>query len=169
MTILTILVGVLFLCWFVLSITGQFSIARLAAINRADLFSLIPRWTFFAPNPGTSDYNLLYREKYEGGGFSHFKEIPLTSPRSLRNALWNPEKRNQKALSDSVHTLIRLAYKMKIYGLKTTIPYIAIINYLSSLDHPPMVSATQFMIIESFGYYTEEEPRVIMTSEFHSV
>src|SRR5690348_12432463 len=62
-----ILIALFFLGWFILSILNQFGFAWFDKITRHDHFSLLPLWTFFAPNPGQSDYHLIYRDRKTDG------------------------------------------------------------------------------------------------------
>lgn len=67
-----------------------------------DVLSLVPAWNFFAPNPGTTDYHLLYRDKLESGEVSVWKEIPIDKEPTILKAIWNPHKRKSKVLSDVI-------------------------------------------------------------------
>src|SRR5688500_2497266 len=96
-----------FSIWFVLSIINQIDHKLVQGIKQNDIFHVLPRWTFFAPNPGFSDYHLLFRHKLATGEISHFKEISLTAQKNLLSAVWHPGKRTKKALSDLVRDLSR--------------------------------------------------------------
>lgn len=154
--------------WFIVSVLVQFVPSGLdEKLRKYDYFSLLPRWTFFAPNPGVTDFHLLYRDRLENGVFGHWKEIPLTEKRSIRKALWNPEKRNSKLLTDSVRGLIRISGLYSSRGYKTTLPYLVILNFVSSLPRWNLTNGTQFLIMESFGFYSGKTPRVVFRSEIH--
>lgn len=70
-------------------------------LKAADVFGLIPVWTFFAPNPGMTDYYLLYQDRLPAGSFDNWRRVEL----------------KQKALRDMVSALIRLAKDRKAEGL----------------------------------------------------
>ena len=171
MTLYTIAVLAFFTVWLLATAFSQTSSENglEARIRRFDPFALIPRWTFFAPNPGTTDHHLLYRDRLAGGEVTPWKEIRLSGPRTLLGAFWNPEKRNTKVLTDSVQALIQMAGEMDPAGLKTTLPYIIILNFVASLERSPLSIATQFMVMESFGYVGGEAPEAVVQSEFHAV
>src|SRR5215203_3964049 len=58
------------------------------------LFSFIPRWSFFAPNPGTYDHFLLCWYQFEGGAVGVWRHLTdFDGPRTIRAPLWNPGKR----------------------------------------------------------------------------
>ncbi|MCB1020571.1 MAG: hypothetical protein H6509_07465 [Bryobacterales bacterium] len=67
-----------------------------------DPLSLIPAWNFFAPNPGTTDYHLLYRDKLDSGEVSLWREIPIEKEPTMLKGIWNPHKRKSKVLSDVI-------------------------------------------------------------------
>lgn len=171
MTLYTICVVAFFAVWLIATTLCQTSAEKgiEEKIRRFDPFALIPRWTFFAPNPGTTDHHLLYRDRFAGGVVSAWKEIRLSSRRTLFGALWNPEKRNTKVLTDSVQALIQLSRDIEPQGLKTTLPYIIILNFVASLPRTPLSRATQFLVMESFGYVAAAPPLVVVQSEFHAL
>ena len=160
---------VVFAVWLLLTCLGQKEGPVNDAIRRWDVFSLLPRWTFFAPNPGTSDHHLLYRDRIDEDTYTHWREIPLCESRSFLGAFWNPGKRNKKALTDSTSNLLMITRKMELWGLKTTLPYIALMNYVSSIPRSHMSEATQFMVLDTYGHITAEEPRLVVRSEFHAL
>ena len=97
--------------WFLVSALAQVAAAETAPdwvksasgwFQSLDTFSLIPSWNFFAPNPGTTDYHLFYRDKLESDELSVWREIPIEKEPSLLKAIWNPHKRKSKVLSDVV-------------------------------------------------------------------
>jgi hypothetical protein len=99
------------------------------------VFGLIPIWTFFAPNPGMTDYYLLYRDRLPDGSLDNWRKVELKqSENGFRLALWNPTKRNHKALSDMVSSLIRLANHRRSEAL-VTVPYILILNVVTTRPH----------------------------------
>jgi hypothetical protein len=158
----------LWACWFAVSALTQFVPPRWDETLRAwDVFSLLPRWTFFAPNPGVSDFHLLYRDRLANGTFGPWTEIPLEDRNALGKAFWNPRKRKGKLLSDAVRGLIRIAALYPATGYKTTMPYLVILNFIASLPRWPLTTGTQFLNMESFGFFAAKPPRVVFRSEMH--
>lgn len=156
----------LFGSWAVVSCVAQFSSRRILPLRQADWFALIPQWTFFAPNPGTSDYHLMFRDRLKDGGYSQFKEIHLAFPRKLTDTLWNPGKRNQKILSDLVQALAQMVDEIELSQMVFTIPYILLLNYVSNVEHFHNALATQFIIVES-PKLNSKTPAIIYISAFH--
>ncbi len=156
--------------WLLASAICQFNILRLEKFfRRMDYFSLLPRWSFFAPNPGVTDYHLLYRDKDQEDECGRWTEYAIASKRTLIGAVWNPKKRAKKALSDTVQTMIRSSNKLEPSQYKTSICYIALVNFIASLPRQSESKSTQFMIMESYGHYPTKGPKMLFRSEFHKL
>ncbi|MBV9823859.1 MAG: hypothetical protein JO144_16635 [Actinobacteria bacterium] len=149
----------------------QFSFAFMRKVKRFDYAGLIPRWTFFAPNPASSDHDVYYRDLLDNDRLTPWRPLLLRQKHAMLPLLINLDKRRQKAFSDFVRSLSRR--KRTITGedpsLQLTIPYIAILKYLSesSVYHDPQTVACQFAIVQSFGFVTDRDPRVVMQSGLH--
>jgi hypothetical protein len=94
--------------WLLLTICNQFNLRWMRLIRRFDLMMLIPRWSFFAPNPGLSDFHLSVRTFDADGVASPWEEIDGIAQRALRSALWNPDKRVTKAVIEVASVLMPL-------------------------------------------------------------
>lgn len=161
-------VCILFLsAWFIISALAQLDIPGVAALKTHDIFSLIPNWSFFAPRPGTSDYHLLFRDSSPTGPAGKWREISLHDKRTLWGAVWNPQKRKSKTLSDVVRALVRLAQDRSLKDYSLTLPYLAILNYVSSIPRDMRSQQTQFMILKSDGFFSEEDPQFLFMSNLH--
>lgn len=136
-------------------------------ISRHDGFNLIPQWTFFAPNPGTTDYYLLYRVKAESWG--PWSPAVLSPPRGLTAAVWNPDKRKTKTLTDFVQALVRLApfYEASPRSLCLSTPYLALLRYVVGLAGTvDGAERCQFAIV-SVGTRTDRANKIMFWSEEH--
>ncbi|MGE5322718.1 MAG: hypothetical protein ACM3SW_07645 [Actinomycetota bacterium] len=165
------IVGGLLLIWFVLSVLNQFDLTFFKnSVAAYDRFLLLPRYTFFAPNPGCTDYRLLYRDFGYDNQPSPWQEVLIVRKRSWLDAVWNPEKRLSKGLFDLTQAMliIRREYKDPAV-LMTSVPYIALAHYVECLPHKTPVKYRQFMIAQSHGYLTETAPETLATSGVHSV
>ncbi|HET7038143.1 MAG TPA: hypothetical protein VFI42_20890 [Thermomicrobiaceae bacterium] len=159
----------LLLLWLLLSAVCQLKLPLVSVIRRRDVFSLIPNWSFFAPRPGTNDYHLLFRDCDEVGEFRLWQEIPLADSRTLWGAIWNPQKRNKKALSDTVRSLLQISTSPSPGSVYLTIPYLATLNYISSLPRARSSVATQFMILQSDGFISAQDPQLVFISNVHRI
>ena len=155
--------------WFLITVLSQLNVKVVARLKVHDTFSLIPNWCFFAPRPGTSDYHLLFRDSDPSGEWSSWQEIPLASRRTLWGAIWNPEKRKTKVLSDVVRGLVRLAQDQNFKYFALTLPYLSILNYVSSIRRSTPCVQTQFMILKSEGFFSHEDPQFLFMSEMHNL
>jgi hypothetical protein len=159
--------------WLILTCANQPVFRSHKWISRYDIFSMVPVWTFFAPNPGVSDFNLLTRVKLTDGAIETFREIQLRGKKKIRTALFNPDRRLQKVLSDHVCTILmqieNQITEQNQQNIQLTSSYISVLNYCSKLPAAPNACSIQFIILESFGYQESSEPRLILNSAFHKL
>lgn len=197
-------VVLVFALWFGASVLNQFDATgygparRVAFLLRSlDFFSLIPSWNFFAPNPGTNDYHLLYREQLDETTYGVWREVPFPKQSGLLRLLWNPRKRRGKVLSDVVVSLGRAVAAARetaveqlpravaetreyeaeltrlisdeLQPLKLSIPYLIILNYLNGLPHSPFGRSIQFLFAQTEGFDPRAEPDILYVSELHDL
>jgi hypothetical protein len=164
-----IVLATIYVVWIAATIVNQFHSWCPTWLRAVDVFGLIPVWTFFAPNPGMTDYYLLYRDRLPDGSFDNWRKVDLKrSENGFRLALWNPTKRKHKALSDMVSSLTALAQQRGSQGLIASVPYVLILNYIASRPHSLGSNGTQFMVLEHSGFSNEpERSRVLVLSGIH--
>src|SRR5258706_8611478 len=115
--------------WFILSVLNQFGRgALIRSIKRRDAFSLIPVWTFFAPRPGVTDYNLLFRDCARDGRCGPWYEIQPEPPRWFKG-LWNPGKRLRKGTTDMGNMLMRQAVPKLAKRIYLQVPYLTLLHH----------------------------------------
>lgn len=163
----TTMVIAILAAWLLVSALAQLDAPLVRPLKARDVLSLIPRWSFFAPRPGTSDYHLLFRDHAPDGSRAEWSEIPLADRRTLWGALWNPEKRNRKALSDAVRALTQLARESPPGALQLTVPYLATLNYVSALRRARPAGRTEFMILRTEGFLSDADPQFVFLSRVH--
>jgi hypothetical protein len=166
-----IFLSVLFLFWFFCTIANQFNTSLSKRVKKADLFNLIPKWTFFAPNPGTTDLILLYQEISREGIPSGFTEIPLLRRDLLIPAIFNPRKRLKKSLQDLVRGLSRAAVSGRLNknNIRVSLNYIAILNFLTRIDKRTDTQKVQFMILRSEEGKNSGTVELVILSDLHDV
>jgi hypothetical protein len=169
MSYAAIVVVLMYVVWGAATIANQFHSWCPTWLRAVDVFGLIPVWTFFAPNPGMTDYYLLYRDRLPDGSFDNWRKVELKqSENGVRLALWNPTKRRHKALSDIVSSLLTLANRREREALIVTVPYLLILNFITSRPHSLGTNGTQFMVLEHGGFADEpERSRVLVMSGVH--
>jgi hypothetical protein len=157
----------LFALWLLLSAAVLFP--KLSPIiRRADWLCLVPEWKFFAPNPGRHDFHLLYRDQFRDGTLTEWTEVSPTGKRRWWHFLWNPAKRGNKALFDTVSQLfdhVRAGDKT----LEVSIPYLTLLNYVSSLPRTTSPVFTQFLLMCSQGNLPDKDPELCYFSARHSL
>jgi len=169
------------LAWMVALLLGALLIVTLLAqlrrvppvmwLKRYDACALIPAWTFFAPNPGTRDARLLWRQRYTDGRLSPWRETtgPQVTP---WKGLWNPTKRVRKGVTDATSSVLRRAVNFPHSQLTViSVPYLLIVNHICALPGAEMANARQFMIAytDRSNAGREGEPRVQFVSHWHLI
>lgn len=163
-------VAILFGTWLLVTVLCQIDQRGLIQrLKRYDYFAMIPVWTFFAPNPGTTDTHLLYRDKLAGGQITRWREVPLGTT-SLR-VVWNPQKRFQKGLSDLSSSLHYYAaiHQEHAESILTHTGFIALLNFITGQPHSTSAVFTQFVVARSYGYHSGRQAEVVFLSNFHRI
>lgn len=164
----TVVSLVLLAAWFGLSVLAQFNGAATRAVKGYDVFSLLPRWTFFA-RPGFSDNHLMYRDLLPDNSFTPWREVLPPEKRTLGKALWNPDQRCRKAFSDAVDLLMHLRKTDPQQPLALMVPYLAILGYVASQPHDPRATATQFALLRTGGFLADAKPRLVFRSDWNTI
>lgn len=138
--------------WLIITLVAQVTLIR-RMIAPADLFAVIPSWTFFAPSPGIRDYHLVWREIDQEGSAS-WVNVPLSLPRPKYAFVWHPQKRTKKILSDAAQALHSLKQHQGFSDdqLQMTIPYLLLLRYSQLKSDKPRVAQGQFAVIASWGH-----------------
>jgi hypothetical protein len=151
----------------VFTAAAQFRTLRLERWARSrDVFLLLPMWTFFAPNPGTTDARLLWREALGSRHLGPWHE--LSPPRSHpMRAIWNPNRRIQKAIAVAGGLL---AHAGESESTTLTIPYLLLLNYVAAQTGSPHAIARQFAVVRTSGESPAfDEVRMVALSRWHAV
>lgn len=170
-TAVEVVVASLLALWFVGSVLNQFQFEWFDKIRNLDHFSLLPLWTFFAPNPGQTDYHLVYRDRRADGVTTDWMEVAITQSRKFHSCMWNPEKRSKKVISDVVATLMESIPSVPpdkaAFAIMLSLPYLVLLNFVSNLAATPGATHRQFVIAETAGFKRTEHPRLVLKSDFH--
>lgn len=160
-------------CLTVLTILNQFGPSRWNIVRGKDHLNLIPIWTFFAPNPGQTDYHLMYRFQNSTGQMSAWIEIPLAEQRTARSWIWNPEKRSKKVLADIVASFIDAGAMQCEHDTDylLTLPYLLLLRVVCTHagTHHSVDEVVQFVLAETKGFARSEAPHLLMVSRFHAL
>ncbi len=165
------LIIVSFICsvWVILTIIGQFNWKVFQRLLSFDRFNLVPQWTFFAPNPGSTDIHLLMRFG-EGQILSKWHETPLTAEYQEKfrwiRGLFNPYRRFDKMLFDFTNDV--RSSKDKLSQVRHLSEYILILRFLEMLAYQYNAKTVQFMLVGS-NMTLLEDIEVIILSDVHIV
>ena len=164
----TVVAVAVFAVWMAISVTAQIPRYK-APIRRLDPLYLIPEYSFFAPTPATGDFSVLYRDRDGDGEMGDWHELPLGGTRSILNALWNPDRRTRKATFDVCTDLAKYILADAPLEVQVSVPYLVLLNHVSTLPRLEQGDATQFLIMMSHGVEAEEEPEVMYLSAIHGL
>jgi hypothetical protein len=167
--LLSLLSVVVLSLWFAASVVHQFRFAAWQRLARIDILNLLPRWTFFAPNPGRTDFHIVFRD-FAGdspGEWRNFLSLPR--PNRLR-WLWNPDRFVAKAASDAIVAL-QAAASTKSMSERSVLfsgPYLAILTWvMAPRDKCAAVGKRQFAVVGTQGFGKERRLEVLFVSEAH--
>lgn len=179
MTVLQLLYISAFGMWILLSAVWQFEGLRHKVLGR-DLiwkFRLLPIYTFFAPNPGIYDYRIVYRYKFDDGSLGNWRELHHLTMRQWSHFFWNPRKRIQKLIADSIMSvkesinsttnISELDHSLKSAIVRLSQGYVALFNIAKSFRKEIGATHFQFMIAETTQVTGSREVNPIFKSPFH--
>jgi hypothetical protein len=177
-----VIIVLIFVClflgtWILITIITQFSENKITKYLPKFLISFIPKYTFFAPLPGTQDYSLFIRYKTKDDLLSNWKDLnPYQEKRNWYAFLWNPKRRVDKSFFDLTITFLSIYnsfhdkdsndYRIK---LLTSVPYLMVISYISNLPQIPIYNQVQFSLTARTSFNEEVNIEPIFISEFHEL
>jgi hypothetical protein len=150
MLVLGIGLNMAVLIWLIATLAYQYRPFAKRLVQIVPL-QLLPRWTFFAPNPAVRDSHLLIRYELSDGSFGRWHTVPFAGPRSPLDCVWNPTKRPRKVLSDATQSLkVIRARNRSIANLQCTLPYLLLLRHCwSRPERPRDAISYQFAIVET--------------------
>jgi hypothetical protein len=169
-----------FAVWLVLSAAYQFS-AVSEKLGRFDRFGLLPRWTFFAPNPGTHDHHIVYRECSSGdfdlstpeaqnaasANLSPWRELTDLCSGFAIPFLWNPQRRVTKTVTDVVSGLLSIGNRNPedVKYAHFTVEYFLLLHLTMRGASAP--GQRQFAVLRTHGFGAERRTQAVFVSKFH--
>lgn len=165
----TVLAGgveAVFAGWFVLTLLTQHPQRSLDRLRKLDPVGLtIPNWRFFAPEPATQDFHLMYRTRGADGDVSPWAEASSIVRRRLVHAIWFPGRRREKAFFDVGIDLIALN-SLEVEQMRHASSYRLVANYIRHVvdrrertgELDPGCDAFQFMVVLYSGYDETGDP-----------
>jgi len=146
---------------------------------------VVPIWTFFAPNPGRTDTHIVYRDIYDDGALSKWRQLELNSRPGVFG-LSRGERRVSKGIVDLQHQLLNgpftspeevattnvdqtRAFKPASPGIVLSTPYLAILNLVTLASHDLFAIGTQFAVAVSEGQEWDEYATVLFIGARHTI
>ena len=158
----------LFSIWLTLTVAIQFDSRFISILSRYDVLGILPRWTFFAPNPGHTDIRVLVRFG-SVSGVTPWSELWLSSHiddrRTAIRGLFNPYRRLDKLLFDFRNAVIGITNPAQI---RLSSEYISILAVAESVVPKFGVDTVQFLLAES-NYTLGPAFKVILISDMHLI
>jgi hypothetical protein len=170
MTLLVhVIVVAIFVVWLVATTIQQFPTRWGRAMRRRNVLSLVPQWTFFAPNPGRADMHVLFRDRLADGSFTGWIELHTSENRRLRSALWNPEKRAKKAVHDAIQSLGSSVSRDQPTApeLMLTRPYLMLLTLVCSMNAAADATHRQFVVVATADTDPDATPQLQLRSAVH--
>ncbi len=160
-------VAVAIVVWLGLTAASQIT-ALQAFTGRLDVLGLLPRWTFFAPRPGVTDYHLVVRQ-VDPDGPGAWMAVPMVEDRPRLAPLWHPQKRSKKILTDAVQSLRVVANHLKGEdgALQFSVPYLLLLQIAKSRAPAKLQGAMQFAVIEATGHSERQLTGASFVSRVH--
>jgi len=161
---------VVFSVWFLLTIAFQKNNRLSRLTTRFDRFRLVPKWSFFTPDPGASNYHFVYRSRDDETSVSPWLELNL-SPRGVLYPLWNPRRRYREGMIELFHLVALFSINCSAERLQFTAPYIILLDVARKQLGRSLSSKAfyQFAVVETRGATGASVPLVRFFSLTHPV
>ena len=110
---------------------------------------------------------MVYRDHLPDGNTTNWTEATVATQRRWWNAVWNPEKRGSKALTDCVVILAKHVVAQDP-AIQASIPYLNLLNHISSFPRLGEIQYTQFALVQTHCRGSAAEPDVMFLSSLHA-
>lgn len=164
-----ILLVLVFSVWLTLTVAIQANTSFATFLSRWDPLGLLPRWTFFAPNPGHMDIRVLVRFG-RASGITSWSELWISSRiddrRTVLRGLFNPYRRVEKLLFDFRNELIDPTINPA--QVRMSSEYIGLLRACEMVGRSADMETVQFMLAET-NYALTPPFKVVMISDLHRV
>jgi len=144
-------------------------VARSRRVARADPLRLLPRWSFFAPNPGTRDIHVVVRD-VDRESRTPWRPLPVATTGRAWRWWWNPDRQAQKAVVDAAGALSVLRSSVHPDDadlLPLTTPYLRLLTWVMDVPHDPRSTGRQFAVVASRDFGPERPLEVRFVSVVH--
>lgn len=110
--------------WLIATALSQHPLRPFDRVRNVDRTgTIIPNWRFFAPSPAIHDNRLAHRILWEDGEVSDWIETHKIVDRRVRDMIWYPERRRDKAVTDLCGSMIGALQQRRTGGVEGTPAY----------------------------------------------
>lgn len=157
--------------WATATVLSQFSIGRKAAARIDKTGLMVPDWRFFAPNPASHEFRLVYRSQLPNEDVTKWQELSYSQKRKFTHLLWAPHRRMEKGLFDATDELMRTHESTQDFqSVKLSTAYLTLLNTVTHKgEHPEGAVRTQFMLMRAASYEPRIIPDPVLVSDFHDL
>jgi hypothetical protein len=157
--------------WFAATCLRQLNNRWFIELIPSALLDYLPLWTFFAPNPGTTDIRLLYRDRDNYGHEGEWIECCRKAHTSKWRFFWNPDKLQDKAVIDLALLLCRIQLSLtgKTDFLMMTWPYLVLLSRTAAEPNELKLRDRQFSILATEGLTEPRSVKVLYISHWHGL
>lgn len=135
-----------------------------------DLFSVIPNWKFFAPNPAVHDFHYTYRTLGLEGDTSEWREIEIITSRRLHQAFWFAARRPEKAVFDICTAILQEAQRGGVRQAQKLSSYELLVAFIRRTIREEQgwttVKGFQFAVVRAAGHDRDEPPETLFVSPY---
>lgn len=163
--------AILFSGWFILAVICQFHRFRIGRFfKRHDYCAVLPIWTFFAPDPASQDFTLLYRDKGQDGELTPWNVFAYRRPPAAVRWIWNPDKRRAKVIHDLATVwLIAVDSDPSNQSFMLSVPYLCLLHQVSVAPRSMPAVATQIAIASVHSQRGDKPAEIFAMSQFHRI
>lgn len=129
---------------------------------RWDVFCLIPRWTFFSPNPIRCDFVLMTRSRdRDQAPDTPWQPSPFLRKRALSELLLNPAGRCNRVVYQLTLAALREHRSSGSVAVDSPVQR-ALGLVVRGLCNSGAERVPEAVVVQSFGFVTDQPPRVVM-------
>lgn len=163
--------AILFSAWFAATVVCQFHRYQIGRfLKRHDYCAVLPIWTFFAPDPASQDFTLLYRDKDQGGELTPWNVFAYRRPPAAIRWIWNPDKRRAKVIHDMATVwLIAADRDPSDQAILLSVPYLCLLHQASIAPRSRPAVATQLAIASVHDQRSDKPAEIFAMSRFHRI
>ncbi|EKX67238.1 DUF5819 family protein [Streptomyces ipomoeae] len=139
-------------------------------VRTRDVFSMLPNWRFFAPNPAMYDYHFLYRTVHADGSTSNWHDISGIEDRKPMHIIWFPTRRADKSVFDACQEMLQLLDNGFPSAVRTP-GYRLVVEHVRARvtargETADKARGFQFALASGTGYDLRHKPQLMFVSPY---